>query len=300
LAAFFVLGLSMFAPPVPAASDPLLPAYVRAAGGVRLRFGRVGAQTHRLDVAESGGYRARFPTTFDATSEAVLINTGGGMAGGDAMRVGIDVGPGSDAIVTTQAAEKIYRSQGANTRIETTLSVAAGASLAWLPQESILFSGARLARSLTIDLAADASLVASEAVFFGRSAMGETMLRGALRDRWRIRREGRLVFADDLRLEGAISETLARQAVGAGACAAATIIVAGPDLQDRLQQEDRLEQARACGDEASAGTVEIGAGIVADLLVIRLLSPDAQALRRVLVTLLGHLTGRALPRTWST
>ncbi|MFA6964799.1 urease accessory protein UreD [Bosea sp. (in: a-proteobacteria)] len=290
----------MFAPPVPAASDPLLPAYVRAAGGVRLRFGRVGAQTHRLDVAESGGYRARFPTTFDATSEAVLINTGGGMAGGDAMRVGIDVGPGSDAIVTTQAAEKIYRSQGANTRIETTLSVAAGASLAWLPQESILFSGARLARSLTIDLAADASLVASEAVFFGRSAMGETMLRGALRDRWRIRREGRLVFADDLRLEGAISETLARQAVGAGACAAATIIVAGPDLQDRLQQEDRLEQARACGDEASAGTVEIGAGIVADLLVIRLLSPDAQALRRVLVTLLGHLTGRALPRTWST
>lgn len=284
----------MFAPPVPAASDPLLPAYVRAAGGVRLRFGRVGAQTQRLDVAESGGYRARFPTTFDATSEAVLINTGGGMAGGDAMRVGIDVGPGSDAIVTTQAAEKIYRSQGANTRIETTLSVAAAASLAWLPQESILFSGARLARSLTIDLAADARLIASEAVFFGRSAMGETMLRGALRDRWRIRREGRLVFADDLRLEGAIAETLARQAVGAGACAAATIVVAGPDLPDRL------EQARACGDEASAGTVEIGAGIVADLLVIRLLSPDAQALRRVLVTLLGHLTGRALPRTWST
>lgn len=290
----------MFAPPVPAASDPLLPAYVRAAGGVRLRFGRVGAQTQRLDVAESGGYRARFPTTFDATSEAVLINTGGGMAGGDAMRVGIDVGPGSDAIVTTQAAEKIYRSQGADTRIETTLSVAAAASLAWLPQESILFSGARLARSLTIDLAADARLIASEAVFFGRSAMGETMLRGALRDRWRIRREGRLVFGDDLRLEGAIAETLARQAVGAGACAAATIIVAGPDLQDRLQQEDRLEQARARGDEASAGTVEIGAGIVADLLVIRLLSPDAQALRRVLVTLLGHLTGRALPRTWST
>ena len=284
----------MFAPPVPAASDPLLPAYVRAAGGVRLRFGRVGAQTHRLDVGESGGYRARFPTTFDATSEAVLINTGGGMAGGDAMRVDIELEAGSDAIVTTQAAEKIYRSQGSDTRIETALSVGAGASLAWLPQESILFSGARLARSLTIDLAADSRLIASEAVFFGRSAMGEAMLRGALRDRWRIRREGRLVFAEDLRLEGAVSETLARQAIGAGARAGATIVVAGQDLQDRL------EQVRARGDEASAGTVEIGAGIVSDLLVIRLLSRDAQALRRVLVTLLGHLTGRALPRTWST
>ncbi|PTM38708.1 urease accessory protein UreD [Bosea sp. 124] len=284
----------MFAPPLPAASDPLLPAYVRAAGGVRLRFGRVGMQTHRLDLAESGGYRARFPTTFDATSEAVLINTGGGMAGGDAMRVEAVLDPGSDAVITTQAAEKIYRSQASDTRIETRLTVGVGAALAWLPQESILFSGARLARSLTVDLASDARLVACETVFFGRSAMGEAMLRGALRDRWRIRREGRLVFAEDVRLEGAIAETLARRAVGAGARAAATIIAAGSALQDRL------EQIRALAADEPADAVELGAGIVSDLLVIRLLSPDAQALRRVLVTLLGQLTGRALPRTWST
>ena len=284
----------MFAPPVPAATDPLLPAYVRAAGGVVLRFGNVGGQTHRLDVGESGGYRARFPTTFDATCEAVLINTGGGMAGGDAMSVTVDLGPGSDAVVTSQAAEKIYRSQGADTRIDTSLSVAAGAALAWLPQESILFSGARLNRRLAVDLAADARLVACESVFFGRSAMGESMQRGALRDRWRIRREGRLVFAEDVRLEGAIAETLGRSAIGAGARAAATILVAGGDLADRL------EQVRALAEEAQAGTVELGAGLVGDLLIVRLLSPDAQALRRVLVTLLRHLTGRALPRTWST
>ncbi|MDP3408259.1 urease accessory protein UreD [Bosea sp. (in: a-proteobacteria)] len=284
----------MYAPPVPAAHEPLLPAYVRASGGVRLRFGRVGGQTHRLDVAESGGYRARFPTTFDATSEAVLINTGGGMAGGDAMSVEIELGPGSDAIVTTQAAEKIYRSQGADTRIDTRLSVASGASLAWLPQETILFSGARLARHLALDLAPDARLVACESVFFGRSAMGETMQRGALRDRWRIRRGGKLVFAEDVRLEGAIAERLARPAIGAGARAAATIVAAGPDLAERL------EQIRALAAGELQGAVEIGAGIVSDLLLIRLLSPDAQALRRVLVTLLRHLTGRALPRTWST
>ncbi|KPF72521.1 hypothetical protein IP69_01005 [Bosea sp. AAP35] len=282
----------MFAPPVPAAHEPLLPAYVRAAGGVRLRFGLVGARTHRLDVGESGGYRARFPTTFDATSEAVLINTGGGMAGGDAMAVNIDLGAGADAIVTTQAAEKIYRSQGSDTRIKTQLSVAAGARLAWLPQETILFSGARLARHLAVDLAADARLIACETVFFGRGAMGETMLRGALRDRWRIRREGRLIFAEDVRLEGAIAETLTRSAIGAGAKAAATVVAAGSDLADKLEQVRAL-----AADELQ---VEIGAGIVADLLVIRLLSPDAQALRRVLVTLLGQLTGRALPRTWST
>ena len=284
----------MFAPPVPAAIDPLLPAYVRAAGGVRLRFGRVGAQTHRLELAESGGYRARFPTTFDATSEAVLINTGGGMAGGDAMRVEAVLEAGSDAVITTQAAEKIYRSQGTETRIETSLSVGAGASLAWLPQESILFSGAKLSRSLSVDLASDARLIACESVFFGRSAMGETVLRGALRDRWRIRREGRLIFADDVRLEGAIAENLARPAIAAGARAAATVIAAGPD------HLEKLDSLRERIGEPDFADVEVGAGIVSDLLVIRFLSSDAQALRRALVTLLGQVTGRALPRTWST
>jgi urease accessory protein len=282
----------MFAPPVPAASDPLLPAYVRADGGVRLRFGRVGARTHRLELAESGGYRARFPTTFDASCEAVLINTGGGMAGGDAMRVAAVLEAGSDAVITSQAAEKIYRSQGADTRIETTLTLKAGASLAWLPQESILFSGARLARNLTIDLAADARLVACESVFFGRSAMGEAMLRGSLRDRWRIRREGKLVFADDLRLEGAVAASLARPAIAAGARASATLVAVGSEHLLGLDDVRGL-LADALPD------VEGGAGIVCDLLVVRLLSPDAQALRRALVTLLGHLTGRALPRTWS-
>jgi urease accessory protein len=283
----------MFAPPIPAAHDPLLPAYVRAAGGVRLRFGVGGGRTHRWEVAESGGYRARFPTTYDETCEAVLINTGGGMAGGDAMRVEAALDAGSHAIVSSQAAEKIYRSQGDDTRIETTLSVGEGATLRWLPQESILFSGARLSRSLTIDLAASASLVACESVFFGRAAMGESLLRGSLRDRWRIRRDGRLVFADDLRLEGPIASQLARQAIGAGARAVATLVAAGP------QAVEKLEELREAIASDAFCDVEAGAGIVSDLLVIRLLAREAQALRRALVTLVGQVTGRALPRTWS-
>lgn len=282
----------MLAPPLPAAIDQLLPDYVRAAGGVRLRFGKVGARTQRLELAETGGYRARFPTTFDASSEAVLINTGGGMAGGDRMRVEAVLDAGSEAIITSQAAEKIYRSQGSETRIETSLSVGPGASLAWLPQESILFSGARLSRSLAIDLARDASLIACETVFFGRSAMGETLASGGLRDRWRIRRAGRLVFADDFRLDGDIAATLGRPAIAAGGRAAATIVAAGH------QHLARLEALRAIA--AAEEAVEIGAGVVSELVVVRLLSLDAQALRRVLVTLLECLTERALPRTWST
>lgn len=285
----------MFAPALPQSPEPLLPDYVRADGGVRLRFGKVGARTTRLEVAESGGYRARFPTAYDERCEAVLINTAGGMAGGDRAVTQIALDVGAQATVTTQAAEKIYRSQGSQTRVETRIDVADGAELAWLPQETILFSGSRLSRSLDVELAADASFIAAETLYFGRAAMGESLSRGLLRDRWRIRREGRLIFAEDLRLDGAIDASLGRKAVGQGARAAATVFAAGSG------QPEKLAEIRALlADDPAFAEVEAGAGILDGFLLIRLLSADAQALRRALVMLLGHLIGRALPRTWST
>jgi urease accessory protein len=285
----------MFAPALPQLPEPLLPDYVRADGGVRLRFGKVGARTMRLDVAESGGYRARFPTAYNERCEAVLINTAGGMAGGDRAVTQVALDPGAQATVTTQAAEKIYRSQGSETRVETRIEVAAGAELAWLPQETILFSGSRLSRRLDVALAADASLIAAETLYFGRAAMGESLSRGHLHDRWRIRRDGKLIFAEDLRLDGTIDATLGHKAVGQGARAAATVFAAGPG------QSEKLPEIRALLAEDSTFTaVEAGAGTLDGFLLIRLLSADAQALRRALVMLLGHVTGRALPRTWST
>jgi urease accessory protein len=281
----------MYAPALPLPVDPLLPDYVRASGGVRLRFGAVGARTMRLEVAESGGYRARFPTSHDGRCEAVLINTAGGMAGGDRARTKIALDPGAQAVVTTQAAEKIYRSQGSDTHVETKVSVASGAELAWLPQETILFSGARLERSLSVDLAADAGFIACETLYFGRAAMGEVLLHGFLHDRWRIRRAGRLVFAEDLRLEGAIDQTLRRKAVGQGARAVSTVLATAPG---------RLDEIRAfLAEETVFSEVEAAAGAHEGFLLIRLLGGDGQALRRALVMLLGHLTRRALPRTWS-
>lgn len=285
----------MFAPVLPQPIEPLLPDYVRADGGVRLRLGKVGARTMRLELAESGGYRARFPTAYDERCEAVLINTAGGMAGGDRALTQIALDAGAQATVTTQAAEKIYRSQGNDTRVETRVEVGAGATLAWLPQETILFSGARLERSLEVDLAADAGFTAAETLYFGRAAMGESLVRGHLRDRWRIRRDGRLVFAEDLRLGGAIDATLGRKAIGQGARAVATVFAAGPGQPEKLGEIRDL----LAGDPAFAG-VEAGAGTLDGFLLIRLLSADAQALRRALVILLGQVTGRALPRTWST
>ncbi|WP_332695286.1 urease accessory protein UreD [Bosea sp. (in: a-proteobacteria)] len=284
----------MYAPALPLPIDPLLPDYVRASGGVRLRLGRIGDRTMRLEVAESGGYRARFPTSHDGRCEAVLINTAGGMAGGDRARTEIALDAGAQAVVTTQAAEKIYRSQGSDTQVDTEITVASGAELAWLPQETILFSGARLARSLNVDLAASSSFVACETLYFGRAAMGEVLLHGSLHDRWRIRREGRLVFAEDLRLDGAIETTLRRKAVGQGARAVSTVLATAPEATGWL------DEIRAFLIEDPAfSRVEAAAGAHEGFLLIRLLGGDAQALRRALVMLLRQVTGRALPRTWS-
>jgi urease accessory protein len=268
-----------------------LPAFVRAAGGVRLEIGRTGRGSAPLVVAESGGYRIRFPNAGGAC-EGVFINTGGGMAGGDRMAVDVSLRKGAAAVFTTQAAEKVYRSDGPDTAIAIRLVLGPASRLDWLPQEQILFDGARLRRHLDVDMMGDASLTLAESVVFGRAARGETLDEGAFRDRWRVRRDGHLVLAEDVRLDGAIQKTLARPAVGGGgARALATVLHLAPDA------EARRDGARA----ALAGTrSECGVSAWDGMLVARFLSPNPQALRADLVRFLENFRGAAMPRSWQT
>jgi urease accessory protein len=267
-----------------------LPAFVRAAGGVRLEIGRTARGSAALVVAESGGYRVRFPNAGGAC-EGVLINTGGGMAGGDRMAVDAALRKGAAAVLTTQAAEKVYRSDGPDAEVTVRLALAPASRLDWLPQEQILFDGARLRRRLDVDVAGDAVLTLAESVVFGRVARGEVLDEGAFRDRWRVRRDGRLLFAEDVRLDGAIRDTLARGAVGAGARALATVLHLAPGA------EARRDEARA----ALAGArSECGASAWNGMLVARFLSPDPQRLRADLVRFLENFRGRPMPRSWQT
>ncbi len=110
--------------------------------------------------------------------------------------------------------------------MDVTLEIGEGARLAWLPQETILFDRARLSRRIDVDLAESASLLMAEAVVFGRAAMGEAMSQGFFADRWRVRRAGKLVFADSARLDGAIAEKLGQPASAAGGIAIATVLIA--------------------------------------------------------------------------
>ena len=117
--------------------------------------------------------------------EAVIINTAGGIAGGDDFAIAIEAGQGARLAVISAAAEKVYRAIDAASRVNVRLSVGAGAALRWLPQETILFDAAKLNRSIEVDVADGGALVMAESTVFGRSAMEETVRQGELIDRCR-------------------------------------------------------------------------------------------------------------------
>ena len=158
----------------------------RARGAVSFDVHRVEGVTRRRLLHESGSLRVRFPSPEAEGLSAVFVNTAGGVAGGDRFDIEIAAGEASRLAVTTAAAEKIYRAEGPPAQLNIALKAAAGAHLAWLPQETILFDRARVLRRIDIDLAESASLLLCEIVVFGRAAMGERMQRGEFVDRWRL------------------------------------------------------------------------------------------------------------------
>lgn len=236
------------------------------------------------------------PAVGDPTT-AVIANVSGGVVGGDRLSVSVEAQAGAAALVTSQAAEKVYRSAGADASIETRLAVGPGAWLEWMPQEAILFDRARLRRSLAIDLAPGARLLAAESVVFGRIARGESFGQGLLQESWRVARAGRLVWADSLRLEDDIPQRLASRAGFGGALAASTIVYAGEDAADRV--------ALARGLLEDGSGVRGGATCVGGLMIARLLADSPQALRLALLGFwagfrheIAGLPARA-PRLWA-
>ncbi|MES2711418.1 MAG: urease accessory protein UreD [Pseudomonadota bacterium] len=146
--------------------------------------------------------RALFPTPErDEALTVAVVNTGGGLAGGDRLSISIHAEAGARATISAPAAEKIYRSLGPPSRIDCTLRLDAGAMLEWIPQETILFDGARLNRRINAELATGATLLAAETLVFGRAARSEAFTHGALLDGWRIRRDDILAWADGLAFE---------------------------------------------------------------------------------------------------
>jgi urease accessory protein len=261
----------------------------RADGGVAASWRCDDGVTRLVSLEERGGWRAKFPEP-DPHVEAVLINTGGGILGGDRARFDFAVGDGAHVTAATQSAERIYRTLGPQSVIATRIELGAASRFHWLPQETILFNGANLARSLMVNMPSTATLLAVEAIVFGRAAMGETVRTGTISDQWRVHRDDTLVFAEATRLDGDMAVQLAHPAIGNGALATATLLYVAPDAEGRLE-----------GARAALGTPKARAAVSAwnGLLVARFLATSSAHLRADIAAIATYLSGGPLPRVWN-
>ena len=263
----------------------------RARGELRLSLRLRDGATVLDGLRQEGCLRARFPRPErGAWTGAVVINTAGGVAAGDVLASRFAAGPGAAATVAGQAAERFYRALpgAAPARLRTELAVAPGAALEWLPQEAILFDGCALERRLEIELAEDAWFLGVERLVFGRAARGEEVREARVRDLVTVRRGGRLVLHDAIRLDGPVAAVLDTPASGGGARAVATLVHAAPGAAGRLD-----------GLRAALAGFEAGASAWDGLLVARVAAPDGACLRAAVVAGLAALReGRPLPRVW--
>lgn len=276
----------------PSDLSPAEPAALqRARGRVRVAV-RAGGEGSRIaELHQAGSLRLRLPRIAKgAPVEAVLLNTAGGITGGDRFETEVVVGPGAAAVVTSQAAERIYRRSGGVGRVETRLRVSGGGSLFWMPQETIVFDRSALARSLSADMDGSATLLALEAVVLGRTAMGERLRDVAMTDAWRIRRDGRLVFADATRLEGDAVSVMNGGATGRGAVAFATMVLVAPDAARHVAP--LREALDGMPGEAGVSGLE---GIV----VVRMIAGVGQAVRAMAMKAAATVRGVPMPRVWS-
>ena len=260
----------------------------RAKGAVRFDVRHQDGVTRRGHLHESGSLRVRFPSPEAEGLSAVFVNTAGGVAGGDRFDIEIAAGEGARLTLTTAAAEKGDRAPGDAAQLNIALKAAGRAHLGWLPQETILFDRVRIHRRIDIDLAEDASLLLCEIVVFGRAAMGERVQSGEFVDRWRLRRGGRLVFAETVRLDGDIGARLASPAVANGGVAIGTALIVPGD-------EALVERIREASQSFGG---EVGISAWNGFAMARFCAQDAARLRADMMAVLGRASPEALPRLW--
>jgi urease accessory protein len=268
-----------------AVADP--PILQRARGEGRVIAAARDGKTEIQSLYQDGCAKVRLPHTHSDALQAVLMNTAGGLTGGDHVRWSATAMPGAKLVITTPACERVYRSIGGDAQVENRLLAHEGAHIDWLPQETILFEGSRLDRRLDVDLHDGASLTAVEVVLIGRDAMGETAPTARLRDGWRIRRSGKLIHAEATVLSGDSTERASLSLLD-GAIAFATVLHVAPDA------ERKLDAVRALLPESG------GASVIGERLTVRLLAPSGLALRRALSPIIALLSSAgSIPRLWT-
>jgi urease accessory protein len=231
-----------------------------------------------------------------AVCHVYLLHPPGGVVGGDELRMEIQAASGAHALVTTPAAGKFYRCDDAVGRVEQRIGVAADASVEWLPQETIVYAGARAEMLTRVDVAGGARFIGWETVCLGRPAGAAPFTAGDLRQRFEIWREGRPLWLERSHYDGA-SPTLASAWGLQGHAVTATLVCVGGDA-------DLIGAIRAVvlpdADES------FGVTRLRDVTVCRYLGPSAERARRCLIPAWWQMRwallrrGPQRPRIWET
>lgn len=254
------------------------------------------SQTHIDRLYQQGSAKIRFPNSPGEALEAVLINTAGGLTGGDRIAWQANAAQGCTLALTTQASEKVYKSADGFAVSDIDLSAGKDASVSWLPQDTILFDKCAIKRSIEVNLDNSAHCLIVEPLTFGRQAMGETVRHCCFQDSWNIKVDGKLVHSEKFRIDGDATSILAGNACAGGARAMATILLVGPAVTNRMQE------VRDCFKE-----LDVTAGVSAwelqqtGKLLARIVAKDGYCLRNALAPLIRLLNGNAgLPKIWAT
>jgi urease accessory protein len=271
-------------------------------GVAEIGFASGSGATCLVHLYQRSPLRVLFPAPeTDDLVLAALVTTSGGLVAGDRIAIELRAEAGAAAHVTTAAAEKIYRSTGATTEIVQSFSLAGGAWLEYLPQETILFDGARLRRHTAVTLAAGARFLGGGITVFGRRAGGERFTRGLMHDRLEVCCGDVLIWGDALHLDGDVADAMGNPACFDDAAACATMILASPDAEGLGKF---IEGARDVQRRSASAGLRAEVSLVNGVLVARWLGEDAAALRRAYADLACHLRAAAsglparLPRLW--
>ncbi|MEO0328339.1 MAG: urease accessory protein UreD [Pseudomonadota bacterium] len=258
---------------------------VDAAAAVSFKYD--GCRTRLERLYQQGSAKVRFPKHYGEPLEAVLINTAGGLTGGDRLGWDITLNNHSNVVLTTQACEKSYQSVSGTAHVQTTIKLEEGSTLHWLPQETILYEKSSLSRRFNVELAEGSEFLAVESLMLGREAMGETVGDISFHDRWRIKRGAKMIFADDVRLAGS-GKTIA--SFGNNRAAASMLFVSSQDDEALKAIADNLRKAcpaQFAGFSAFNGKISG-----------RILAADSYNLRHALASVLKCLRDTELPRVW--
>ncbi len=259
----------------------------RSQGEIRASYISNKGNTHVEDLFQSGCLKLMMPPGYDQHLDAIALNTAGGLTGGDHLSYKINVGAGSRVRVASQTAERLYRSSAGCAKSELSFCVLGGATLHWLPQETIIFDRSRFARNFNVHVEKDAHFFIVELMAFGRKAMGEEVEAGFFHDRWRIFRDQRLCFADDLRIDNFSSVHNPAGLDHYSSCA--SLLYVAPNVEDH---------ARSIHNYLCQAKIKSGVSGWNSLVYARLLSHDIGELRRVVMEIYHQLTQNLPPVVW--